>query len=517
VVDRAPGQRPLELVAVALAAVACVLHALHYNFVADDAFIAARYARNLAEGNGLVFQPGEAVEGFTSPLWVLWLGLLGAIGADYVTTMRLMSLGSAIGAVVLAYLLARRALPASRRAMSVYAPALVAAAAPVACWALGGLEQTCFALAVLAAVWQSAGPDAPRGQLLREGAISALCVLLRPEGMLVGLGLGLARVSTGTRDSVRASVVAWLPSLAAALALTLWRLGYYGAWLPNTATAKLEPGATAFAHGALYLVAFLGDHGSAPLWILVLAIAAWPGAPFAARAATAVACLLTLGVVLVGGDGLPMYRFFVPVLPLLAVIAVVVAARVMDSLRARARPVSASGVSILGASALLALAYSFAQPPSSLAQFRLYQQQRLVEIPRWREVGLWLAANTPPDATIACVPVGAIGYYSRRRIIDMVGLTDRHIARRKMTAGQVGHQKHDGPYVLSRRPDILLLGNVQVLDAALAPGDPTFGRPDIAAIRAREDDIFTSELAAHYEPRVATLPSGGKLHYFHRH
>ena len=37
----------------------------------DDDFICYRYARNLVRGDGLVYQAGERVEGFTNPLWVL--------------------------------------------------------------------------------------------------------------------------------------------------------------------------------------------------------------------------------------------------------------------------------------------------------------------------------------------------------------------------------------------------------------------------------------------------------------
>ena len=59
-----------------------VLHILRYNFVSDDAFISLRYAANLLAGHGLVFNPGERVEGFTSPLWTLLLAGFGACGFD---------------------------------------------------------------------------------------------------------------------------------------------------------------------------------------------------------------------------------------------------------------------------------------------------------------------------------------------------------------------------------------------------------------------------------------------------
>jgi arabinofuranosyltransferase len=43
------------------------------RFMMDDAFISFRYARNLVEGSGLVFNPGERIEGYTNFLWTLLL------------------------------------------------------------------------------------------------------------------------------------------------------------------------------------------------------------------------------------------------------------------------------------------------------------------------------------------------------------------------------------------------------------------------------------------------------------
>ena len=48
-------------------------------FLCDDAFISFRYARNLLEGHGLVFNPGEYVEGYSNFLWTLELALLWAL------------------------------------------------------------------------------------------------------------------------------------------------------------------------------------------------------------------------------------------------------------------------------------------------------------------------------------------------------------------------------------------------------------------------------------------------------
>src|SRR4029077_17355811 len=52
-----------------------VLMLIQTPAAAEDSFITFRYARNLAAGQGLVYNPGEHVMGFTSPLWTVWSAL----------------------------------------------------------------------------------------------------------------------------------------------------------------------------------------------------------------------------------------------------------------------------------------------------------------------------------------------------------------------------------------------------------------------------------------------------------
>ncbi len=65
---------------VALGAAIAALTALAWRnrFVQDDAFISFRYARHLVEGHGLVWNPGERVEGYTN----FQLGRLGVPPPD---------------------------------------------------------------------------------------------------------------------------------------------------------------------------------------------------------------------------------------------------------------------------------------------------------------------------------------------------------------------------------------------------------------------------------------------------
>jgi hypothetical protein len=53
-----------------------IIDGTRYFVLFDDAMISMRYAYNLAHGNGLVWNLGERVQGFTNPLWVFYMALL---------------------------------------------------------------------------------------------------------------------------------------------------------------------------------------------------------------------------------------------------------------------------------------------------------------------------------------------------------------------------------------------------------------------------------------------------------
>ncbi|MEZ4824399.1 MAG: hypothetical protein R2942_19210 [Ignavibacteria bacterium] len=62
------------------------------KFIQDDAFISFRYVQNFVDGNGLVFNIGERVEGYANLLWVLILSVFVKMNFDISNTAQMMSL-----------------------------------------------------------------------------------------------------------------------------------------------------------------------------------------------------------------------------------------------------------------------------------------------------------------------------------------------------------------------------------------------------------------------------------------
>ena len=87
-------------IGVALAALWAAWRAYGLWWCTDDAYISFRYARNLTEGLGLVYNAGERVEGFTNPLWTLWVALGLELGFAAETWANVFGIAAYVACVV---------------------------------------------------------------------------------------------------------------------------------------------------------------------------------------------------------------------------------------------------------------------------------------------------------------------------------------------------------------------------------------------------------------------------------
>ena len=214
-------------------------------FITDDAFISFRYVRNLLDGHGLVFNPGEYVEGYTNFLWVLELAaiwrLLGIRPEDVANWL---SVVYTVGTLaVMLWWVARMPWLRHRGLMAWMALGLVCSSATFAVWTSGGgLETRQFTFFALVAVVCLSVFGANRWGLLVASLSLAAAALTRPERLLlaaccIGWFLG--------HRALKDRLLDWRGTLALAGPFAvligghfLARYRYYGEWLPNTYYAK---------------------------------------------------------------------------------------------------------------------------------------------------------------------------------------------------------------------------------------------------------------------------------------
>jgi len=253
-------------------------HALFYRFLCDDAFISFRYARNLADGYGLVFNPGFArVEGYTNFLWVIVLAAFDRLGALPEHVAPVLSILATIALWALVARASLRLVPPGPWRFAVLLPtAWLAVTRSVAVWSTSGLETRLFEVLAVAGVLRLIEDvhAAERGvrRLPVAAVLLALAALTRPDGVLIG-GATMA-AAAGVLLLRRRLRIADLAAHAAVFgtivgAHLLFRHAYYGDWVPNTYYAKVG-GRSWWGMGSAYLACAAFEY-AAWMWIPLLA------------------------------------------------------------------------------------------------------------------------------------------------------------------------------------------------------------------------------------------------------
>jgi arabinofuranosyltransferase len=473
-------------------------HQVMFSTLADDAYISFRYSRNLAEGNGLVFNVGEKVEGYSNFLWVVLVAIPHALfSADIVLTARLLGIGCALVAVVLAYVLATRI--SGSGAAGVLAATIAAVSGSFAAYGPSGLETPLFALLVLGALlavqWNRA---------IVAGLLVALATMTRPDGVVIAMVIGLWFLFWAVRrNSGWWPVVSYVASaMVLVVPWTIWRIQYYGHLLPNAIAAK--SGASLrwqLEVGWEYLMGFAGAAQALLVFVPVaMFVLVTRRTQIEERARDMVWLLFGLAIVYLafftatGGDWMPAWRFFAPAVPLLGVAVCAVwafagpdarqvpAPEETEEATAPARSPSRLGPVLVAGIGLMLLTVS-----AYGARMKPIIDEWNGDVHELAEIGVW-ARDTLPDGTvISTYANGALSYEAgpKLTVVDQLGLTDEHIARagkRIPVGGVIGHTAHDYEYIANvRKPDVVFMTGTGYLHSVPCSVPAELGEKYVAA------------------------------------
>ena len=345
------GQRTIGEVALGLVPYGVLLLSVYLSFghTVDDAYITYRYAHRLVSGHGPVFNPGERVEGFSSPLHLLLSALLLTVApaVDILFKGKLLSVVCGLIALALLGRTARRCGLSDRGALA--AQTLVAANVSFAFASVNGLETTLYASLVLAAAGRfltELGQPTAGWHRCGSALLLFVALLARPDALLVFAGLLVVRlVRAGWKDAAL-----WAAAFVAPTCLLIaLRLAYFGLPLPNTYYAKSVAVGYAIREGLPYLwhglepysrwtqhaqviKSVVTGHGSladallvlsAPLFWGLAAVGFWRVRKSAeGQVCAAVIVALILFVLRSGGDWMSGWRFMIAALPFLAILQV---------------------------------------------------------------------------------------------------------------------------------------------------------------------------------------------------
>jgi arabinofuranosyltransferase len=399
------------------------------GFPLDDSWIHLQFARNLAAGAGFSYNPGTPVAGSTAPLWTL---LLGA-GAVVASASLAMAKVVGVAATLAAALVTRRAALAwgARGDVALVAAIALVWMGPIAWGALSGMEVPLAALLVAAALLAHA-----RDHLLISAACAALAVLARPEALLLIPLLVAARPLTLRRLAVFAAVTTIVVAPA-----VLFSFSTAGTPYPATAAAKVEGGLVGWLGGVRepavvtwiqrptaffkeWLLWLAATHWLLPVALVPAVILGWRRAGRALGVVELALIAHPLGMALLApyrGPSFQEGRYSIHLLPL-AVLAIAVAVgrpghAVWHLAALGRRPVQA-----LAAAAWLAIAAATLVPAAARYAWGV-QNINAMQV----HLGHWVDAQLPKRARIALNDIGAIAFFSRREVIDLMGLVTPQI------------------------------------------------------------------------------------------
>ncbi len=483
----------------------------------DDGMISMRYAKNLADGFGLRWNPGEApVEGYTNFFWTLYMAAIHLLPVALSKTSLLVMLTGV--AILLANLLVVKSVAERIAGKDSYVPLmavfLTAFYYPLIYWTLRGMEVGFFCLLINAAILAAFRLE-DRYLVADVGWLTLACcaaVLTRPDAIVPVAVVVVFLVFLIWQHGFKPGYLI-IPAAIAAVAAgqTAFRVAYYGDPLPNTYYLKVT-GVTLLERGSrglevLYQVALYH------LWPALLILAVALAMNF--RRLLSPKFLLLLGIfagqaaysVYVGGDAwdwmLFSNRYLTVAMPALFV-ALGLAVTMLCQFRPMALIITlpvlgvvllqqslwyfevgsktwhgpflalAGGLSIAIGLGLLLLNTNRRVTPTtaSLAAILLVcltmniygvtnwlagKGQEIQEDAEASRDGLLLSQGTAPDAMIAYVKAGAAPYFAGRRAIDLLGKSDPVIAKgRPMTRFYPGHNKWNYDYSIGKlKPDLV--------------------------------------------------------------
>ena len=418
----------------------CAL-AIITRYTSEDFMITLRYAENMASGHGMVYNFGERVLGTTTPLYTLYLALAAYLHLSPTICGKAINiLADGILPLLLYHWLKHEGLERPGRIA-----AFLAAIHPIHYqWAISGMETS---LVTTAGVW--AWYAFSRRRHAETFTALAILFLLRYDSLMMTAVITAAILWRERR-------VPWRGLCIFLVLISPWLLVaslYYGSPIPVTGQAKiLVYGWFADHIPASRLRYDAAGHGQGvtgfialePTWLLrllprqqkllnvfigtpvaaLLTIAAMVGAWHLARLrrwtlAPAVIWLLLYMAAFLVSRVLLFNWYLVPPFPVVEILAAVGISIGLNRV-SRVLPMPAQRVAGYAVLATAALA------PAIAMAVTLRQSQQIEENAR-RPIGEWLNLNSRPDDHVLLEPIGYIGYYSRRRVIDVIGLVSPQV------------------------------------------------------------------------------------------
>ena len=464
--------RNLQIFFVFTSFLMALIYIVTTNHIWEDFYITFRHSKNLVDGNGLVYQPGERVHGFTSVINTLLPALFYWLtGKSFILTIWLYRIVSIVALVAggLFFLREIQKQNPNNFVIPLFFTLLFSFQIKMIMFATNGQEAGFMVLFLLPSIIFAF--NGYKEHWKWAGICWAGLIYTRPDGPVYIMLLVIAAMILGQSKTKEELIAIAKAGIVCTIIYLPWFIGawlYYGSPIPHTITAKSGMGGT-FSTDIIYSLEtiisnlphigiqiaeptyfFFGDW---PYWIKVYAFFSWIVCtiywliPSQDRLGRFVSLLYTLLVVYLSYLQFrgAVYPWYLPPAEVMAAFILCSAAYHISHKLTKSNAVPIYLINIL----LLYISSSIYF--SSLSQIKV--QQEVIETNHRKEIGLWLNKNKQVNDTVFLEPLGYIGYYSNAKMYDWPGLVSPKVvaAEKHKKAGQYAK------IILALKPSWLVL------------------------------------------------------------
>jgi len=474
-------KKVIILLSIIIVALLC-LEIYFFKYTIDDSYISAKYAENLVQGKGLVFNTGERVEGYSDFMWVIYLAFMNGIGFNTLLVAKITGMIFSVLNLILIYLLTKQ-ITKTDSAINILPVFLTASFFGYFIRAIEGLEMQLYLFFLLIAIILFIREiEQDKGYL--SSVFFLLAALTRIEGVfffaisLLFLIYHKANFSDKRNTSIRNkwkilfkkiskhNIIWFLITIIGVLSQFIWRLIYYGKLLPNSLTAKsctIQYLYVSLLRGSYYTITFL-----LAINIIAVILAVLFAYKFIRKERIhilhyiSILCITYIILISIqGGDWMIGFRYFTPIIPLLYIFSAPAAIYVYTILFKDTRSIIKNIIFWIIILLVLTL--------SALTVFNNAHilNETIASNNIYKDYSVKLKEYLQPGEYFLFYDIGAMSYYSGFNIIDSVGLVNPHIASRPGCLVNskdeiIGSKfyylsKFDSNYVLDRKPKIILI------------------------------------------------------------
>ncbi|MGB3019011.1 MAG: hypothetical protein WBC65_14480, partial [Ignavibacteria bacterium] len=174
-----------NLILPVLIAVSLYLCMNFFDWVIDDLYIYFRYVDNFISGNGIVFNKGEYVEGFSSFLWFIYLSLCGMLNLPLEASAKYSGLAISVLNTIIAYRISSKIMPGR---FALIAPVMMLFSLPFMLWAISGFEVMLYIFLILSSVFIVISVKSSVRKIMLP-MLLFLITITRPEGILTAAAI----------------------------------------------------------------------------------------------------------------------------------------------------------------------------------------------------------------------------------------------------------------------------------------------------------------------------------------